>query len=108
MCKGVRSSAQCRGDKALVHWWYFPDSYDEIVGQDDAPEVIEPDKQPEGADSLFFCQLTFLVFLLRVEKPQDSLLVPLICLLSAGLNDLSVSSYRNRVSSLGGLAFPTI
>lgn len=31
-----------------MHWWYFPDSYDEVIEQDDAPEVIEPDKQPEG------------------------------------------------------------
>ena len=31
-----------------MHWWYFPDSYDEIIEQDDAPEVIEPDKKPEG------------------------------------------------------------
>ena len=39
---------QCRGAKSLVHWWYFPDSYDEAIDPDDAPEVIEADKQPEG------------------------------------------------------------
>jgi len=31
-----------------MHWWYYPDSYDELVVPDDAPEVVEPDKQAEG------------------------------------------------------------
>ena len=37
-----------RDQKAKVHWWYFPDSYDEYVPLDDAPEVVEPDKAASG------------------------------------------------------------
>lgn len=41
--------AYVRGSKVLVHWWYYPDSYDELVPPDSVPpEVIEPDKKPEG------------------------------------------------------------
>lgn len=38
----------CRGDKVAIHWWYYPDSYDELVVPDDAPELVEPDKQADG------------------------------------------------------------
>jgi len=41
-----------RGDKVAMHWWYYPDSYDELVVADEAPEVVEPDKQAEGAPEM--------------------------------------------------------
>ncbi len=35
-------------DKALVHWWYLPDSYDEYIQRDVAPPRLEPDKKITG------------------------------------------------------------
>ena len=35
----------CRNHDALVHHWYLPDSYDEYIPNDVAPNVDEPDKQ---------------------------------------------------------------
>ena len=37
-----------RGSQALVHWWYLPDSYDELYPADKASENVEPDKVIEG------------------------------------------------------------
>ena len=33
---------------ALVHWWYLPDSYDELYPADQASENVEPDKVLPG------------------------------------------------------------
>ena len=38
----------CRASKALVHWWYAPDSYDAYINADTAPEVAEPDRRVKG------------------------------------------------------------
>ena len=45
----------CSGDKALVHWWYYPDSYDELVPLESAPELVEPDKVANGKYSIDTC-----------------------------------------------------
>lgn len=37
-----------RGSKALVHWWYAPDSYDAYINADIAPEEAEPDRRIRG------------------------------------------------------------
>ena len=38
----------CRGTDAKVHWWYWPDSYDEYIPADVAPEALDPDKLIKG------------------------------------------------------------
>lgn len=37
-----------RGDSALVHYWYLPDSYDEYIPREVAPSRLELDKQVTG------------------------------------------------------------
>jgi len=36
-----------RGDKALVHWWYLPDSYDEHISRNSGMS-LDPEKTPSG------------------------------------------------------------
>ena len=48
ICRVASNTFDCRGDKALVHWWYWPDSYDEYVPAESASDVLEPDKTIEG------------------------------------------------------------
>lgn len=43
------SPLPCRGDKALVHWWYLPDSYDERVPRESTNHRLEPNRMPVGA-----------------------------------------------------------
>mmetsp|Transcript_25817 Transcript_25817/g.62195 ORF Transcript_25817/g.62195 Transcript_25817/m.62195 type:complete len:936 (+) Transcript_25817:88-2895(+) len=38
-----------KGNRAKVHWWYFPDSYDEWLSQNDIQGDPEPPRRPEGA-----------------------------------------------------------
>ena len=37
-----------RGTKALVHWWYLPDSYDEWINKEFAPDQLQLDMPPVG------------------------------------------------------------
>ncbi|KAK3247460.1 hypothetical protein CYMTET_43039 [Cymbomonas tetramitiformis] len=39
---------QVKGGQALVHWWYFPDSYDEWVSEDDIAGDAEDETKPDG------------------------------------------------------------
>ena len=41
-------SMRCRGAKALVHWWYLPDSYDEWMSKEDAPDQLQLDAPPSS------------------------------------------------------------
>ncbi len=45
VAKNVRVS---RGAMARVHFWYTPDSYDQNLPADVAPEKLEPDKRIRG------------------------------------------------------------
>ena len=48
-CPHQAVHAHGRGDKALVHRWYEPDSYDSCMPAAVAPEALEPDKRIRGA-----------------------------------------------------------
>ena len=48
----TRHVHSCRGSKALVHWWYAPDSYDAFINADTAPEEPEPDRRVRGTPFL--------------------------------------------------------
>ncbi len=37
-----------RGTDVLVHYWYYPDSYDRCIPASVAPEAIETDKRIKG------------------------------------------------------------
>jgi len=37
------------GDKVRVHWWYFPDSYDQWLSQSEIEGKPEPPREPQGA-----------------------------------------------------------
>ncbi|KAK9817370.1 hypothetical protein WJX74_007089 [Apatococcus lobatus] len=47
-----------RNHDALVHHWYLPDSYDEYIPNDVAPNVDEPDKQVRGPWRVYVRWLT--------------------------------------------------
>lgn len=36
-------------NESYVHFWYFPDSYDQWISADTAPETLEPNHNPNGA-----------------------------------------------------------
>ncbi|GAX86503.1 hypothetical protein CEUSTIGMA_g13911.t1 [Chlamydomonas eustigma] len=36
------------GSKALVHWWYLPDSYDEWISREYAPDQLQADAPPSA------------------------------------------------------------
>ena len=42
----------CRGTDVLVHYWYYPDSYDRCLAANVAPETIESEKRIKGELSL--------------------------------------------------------
>lgn len=56
-----------RGSKALVHWWYAPDSYDGLISADTAPEEAEPDRRVRGAWPLL-CSLVPFELALQASK----------------------------------------
>jgi len=35
-------------DKSLVHWWYYPDSYDNWLPNSDVVGETEPDQEHQG------------------------------------------------------------
>ena len=39
---------QVSNGRALVHYWYLPDSYDEWVAVDTAPAEVVPERRPKG------------------------------------------------------------
>lgn len=47
--KDYLRTIQVSGDKARVHWWYFPDSYDEWLPLSEIQGLPEPPEQPQGA-----------------------------------------------------------
>lgn len=47
----------CRGTDVLVHYWYYPDSYDRCIPASEAPETLEPDKRIKGEPPVSFLVL---------------------------------------------------
>eukprot|EP00466_Bigelowiella_natans_P008169 jgi/Bigna1/134776/aug1.26_g9484 len=40
---------EIKGNRARVHWWYFPDSYDQWLSQSEIEGQPEPPMEPQGA-----------------------------------------------------------
>ncbi|KAL3142735.1 hypothetical protein ABBQ38_003035 [Trebouxia sp. C0009 RCD-2024] len=47
-----------RGPDARVHWWYWPDSYDSWIPNDQAPDADDPDKPSRGPRKVYLRWLT--------------------------------------------------
>eukprot|EP00954_Amorphochlora_amoebiformis_P013828 1085765-Amorphochlora_amoeboformis.AAC.1 len=49
MYKDYLRTLEINGDKVRVHWWYFPDSYDQWLSQAEIEGKPEPPREPNGA-----------------------------------------------------------